>query len=209
MSQKSSQKWGDRWADEDFDYLRSNYDGTTLSLKRVAKQLGRTEHAVNAQIQRLGLQKFRKIRQSKWTKEETEYLWSIAGTRPDREVVRMLNRWRRQHDLRERTEWSVKSYCCLNGIPLAATSSGDLLSKADIESGLRCSNRVIAVWLKDKAYAAILKPQVMGNEKTFKYLIKRRNLRKLFIKYPALIDGMRPDMAWFIDLMTEKGGDRP
>lgn len=194
-------RWG-RWEPEELDHIRNNYDGTTLSIKRISKQLGRSENAIQAKIYKLELNRVRKIRQCKWSEEEQEYLSSIAGTDLLKNVTKKLNQWRHKRGQRERTAQSIKRYCHVNGISLAANNSGDLLTKKDIETGLRSGNRTVSRWLKDKTYAAILSPQIIGSDQSCRYLIQRKNLRKLFVKYPGLIDGMNPDMAWFIDLLT-------
>ena len=59
---------GPTWTQEDKDYLRNHYPGT--SVKELAKTLNRTESSIYNKIMNLQISQKKKA----WTEKETEYI---------------------------------------------------------------------------------------------------------------------------------------
>jgi hypothetical protein len=62
--------------------------------------------------------------------------------------------------------------------------------------------------LKDKEYAAILKPRVEATPESKRTYIHVSNLKRLFETYPAILNDFDPDMPWVVSVLMYESKKR-
>jgi hypothetical protein len=87
-----------------------------------------------------------------------------------------------------------------------AICSEKVYTTVDIAAGLRCTRFIVIGWVNSPKYSRVLKPWKEGD----KYYINTINLKRFFKAFPLAIEGMIPDMTWFVQVMTwgDDYGDR-
>jgi hypothetical protein len=195
-------RYGDPWTPEEDDLLRRDYQGRS-HLQALAAQTGRSPDAIYSRAAVLGLTRAKHYaKRSIWGDEEVAYLQEILQAHPLKIVLKKLNAWRYQRGLRERNYTSLKQYLRRNKLKGRMDGNPDLLTIAHIAEGLRCPKNRVKRMFRDRGLRKMLNPEFSGDAENSITLISRKRLRKVFIAYPGLLDGLSPDMAWFIDLIA-------
>jgi len=74
-----------RWTDEEIAFMMDHYG--TMSIKEIARELGRTENAIKNKAKKLGLSKL-----PQWSDEEIKLLVGLYGRLPAEEIAKILGR---------------------------------------------------------------------------------------------------------------------
>lgn len=196
-------KTGDRWSADDNEYLRKHYASRDIKVATLARRLGRSRQSLNTQARKLGLTNHRISSHRPWQDAEKEMVAELAGEIPFLELLHKLNAWRARHDMALRDATSLKAYGRRNQISFRMMSVSRL-TVSDIAQGLRCDRHTINLWIEDKTFRKVLKPERRNpNNSRSPWVIDVRNFKKLIKQYPAAIDGHRPNMPWLVMILTE------
>ncbi len=193
------------WTESDKQILVENYDSTKATVRRLSRLLNRTSDAIISKAYQLGLVRHLKPRTHRpWERQEIELLQEHAGVLPFNKVCAAHSDLCRENGWTGRSKNAVSLRINLLGVSRSVDGMTEYYTSESIATALRCSPDIVRGWYKDKVFASILMPQ-KEHEATGKYIVSRKNLASFFRKYPGELSRCRPDIAWLISLVCEKG----
>jgi hypothetical protein len=175
------------WTPEDIELLRSIYKPYTDSSRELSEKIGCTENAVRSKATRLGLTTRPKL----WTFEEEERLKELAALYPVRRISRIMHR----------SEYAIATR--LSRLKFS------ILSNRDGWYSVRDVGMIFGVeirWVYSRIQTGKLKSSdhysKQQKKKIAMHHISRKNLISFIRSYTGELQGLRPDMYLFVDLLS-------
>ncbi len=129
--------------------------------------------------------------QPRWTPAETDYLESLAGEYPMKEIGRRYRRHAGLEGWPKRTDKAIQLKLTALGHP-TRVRAGEWLTTGGAADLLGCSCARVEAWFRSKRNSEILNPQWRGK---FRY-VSRRNWRKLARQRPQALGGFSADQLF-------------
>jgi len=175
------------WTEEDIDLVKREYVPNKVIIRGLAERIGSTEGSIRARASRLGLTQPPKT----WTQEEDERLCDLISRFSRRKVARKLCR----------SERSIGSR--LSALKQSSLVKEDWFNAIEVALILGVESRYVYRCIKLgmlKANDHFSSDKNRGHH--IAYHIERSELIEFIRKYPSELQGIRPDMVAFIDLLT-------
>ena len=124
----------------------------------------------------------------RWSRAEADYLESLAGDLPLKEIGRRYRRHAGLDGWPRRTDKAIQLKLVRMGLPVRVRA-GEWLTTGGVADILGCPNTRVEAWLRSRLNSEILKPQWRG---AFRY-VSRRNWRRLACQRPQALGGFSAD----------------
>jgi hypothetical protein len=178
------------WTQDELDYLKEYYDGSSQSLKLVSEHLGRTERSIIARANRSFKGKTTKKRSTLKKEELTLIRQLVESGLSHKEIVDRIRQFSSLNDWISPTYQAIID--CIQSCEKASISS-DGYSIEELQTIFQVRVSTIQRWFKDKEYSKLLKPE--GN------IVEEDNLRRFIKKYPGEVARTQVDLLWLITLL--------
>ena len=129
--------------------------------------------------------------QPRWSPVETDYLESLAGEFPMKELGRRYRRHAGLEGWPRRTDKAIQLKLTALGHP-TRVRAGEWLTTGGVADLLGCPGTRVEAWLRSKRNSEILKPQWRGK---FRY-VSRQNWRRLARQRPQALGGFSADQLF-------------
>jgi hypothetical protein len=189
---KKERKSKDRWSEEQDRLLRGIFKSNGGSIKDTAKKMGRSYHAVEARLRKLGIQKRRRARL--WPPEEIDFLCTLIGE-PMAHIESKFNTFCKANGQTGRSRASIDQKIRELG---ESARADNYYNVSTLATFLHCDRNDLKQWIL--AHKDELRPQQEGRQ----LLVHRKKLRKFFIAYPGEIERFAPQLTWLIELIASK-----
>lgn len=196
------------WTKEEKKILIDSYpltgsENSKAEFYKLCRLLGRSHSSLRKQARQLGLCERRGPRVWRaWESAELDLIEKRAGVVPIRVLMDELKVLWAASMLPPRSRHSVAGQISYLGAKLTASPlDGEWFTVSAIADALRCKSSLVRQWISSKELNKVLKAMPNG-EKEAPYIIKRQNLRRFFIAYPGLLEPLRPNMNWLIDIVA-------
>lgn len=124
----------------------------------------------------------------RWTRDETEFLESLAGDYPLRELVKRYQRQARRAGWPMRTDKAIHLKMVRMGWPVRVRA-GEWVTTGGAAMALGCPATRVEAWLRSRQNRELLQPVFRG---AFQY-VSRAGWRRLARKRPAALGGFGAD----------------
>ena len=176
------------WSEAERDIVRRDYDGTSVSVRRLAQRLGVTYYAVKGQIQRLCVTKARRVR---WTPQEDATLRELLGKFAVITVARKM--CRTQSAIGDRAK----------RLRISRWDRDGWYSKQDVSEILGVDHRWLQARIDNGSLVASWHhEQKPGPNGSGAWHISERSLRDFVRSHPDELTGRNVDMVQIVDLLT-------
>lgn len=161
----------------------------------------RSNQSVKKKIQALNLDLKIHYARGRQLEVENEWLRENAGEYPLPVLLRRFNKIRKDFNLFPLNEGGLKKRLTQLQISIKLCSS-TYFTISEICKGLNCGYMWFRTVINTPQYRKILKPKKRKGLAGYIYF-HRAHLREFFLTYPTKLDGLSPDMLWFLDIVTD------